>query len=182
MGTKKEKKVERIEAAKEFARFSGQIADGFLQVEEKEVELPEQFILKKALKIKKSEITFELSIKIKKAKENEKAEERQKKEARKKDSKRPYKAKRLKKEIGMLWKAFKRCVKNGESFRDTGLLIKDLGLYGQMADSEWASQWQECEELVKEAVDLVDKGKREDALQLCNKVDQLTKACHKRFK
>ena len=179
MSGKKEKSLEKIEVAKELARLSGQLADGFLEVEGHRVELPEKVVLTKVLKTKKKEVYFELSIRTR-LEQRESREERKGKG--KKGGKRPYKAKRVKKEISMYWKALKRCVKNGEHFRDKEGFIKALSKYSQGAEKEWAQEWERCTDLVKQVLALAEKGQVQEALDMCKKVDELTKACHKQFK
>jgi len=186
MAAKKEKKLKRMEAARELARLSGQVADGFLELNDKRVELPDEFVVKKVLKVKKNEISFEFSLKAREKREEGKGERRgsAKKQMAKgqKGRGRPYKAKRLKKEIGMLWKALKRCVKSGETFRDREGFLKSLDSYGKGAEEEWKAEWEKCVRLVREVLDLSHEGRGEEALEKCRQVDQLTKACHKRYK
>ncbi len=185
MGTKREKKIGRMEAAQELARLSGQVADGFLELAGNRAELPEEILLKRSLKIKKNEISFEFTLKIKAERDSKKAQQRQRRSSSRsseKSDKRPYKAKKLKKEIGMMWKALKRCIKSGETFRDKDGFIRALNTYGQSADREWAREWERCESLVKEALELAGKGNVDEALERCKKVDEMTKACHKKYK
>ncbi len=187
MGGKKEKSLEKIEVAKELARLSGQLADGFIELDGRRVELPEKVLFKKVLKTKKKEVYFELSIKTK-SEQSEVKEERKGKGKRQggrpgeRQGKRPYKAKRLKKEIGMYWKALKRCVKSGERFRDKEGFIRAMSNYSQGAEKEWADQWEKCTALVKEVIELAENGDVDTAIDKCKQVDELTKACHKQFK
>ncbi len=184
MGSKKEKKIARMEAAQELARLSGQVADGFIEIGSTRAELPDEFFLKRSLKVKKNEIAFELVLKIR-------ADRQQKRPLQKKDSpstnrqkssKRPYKAKRLKKDIGMMWKALKRCIKTGETFRDKEGFLKALDTYGKDADKKWAHEWKECTDMIGRTIELSGQGRVEEALELCKQIDQMTKSCHKRFK
>ncbi len=183
MGYKKEKKIARMVVAQELARLSGQVADGFLEIDSSRVELPDEFFYGKSLKIKKSESDFEFILKIK-------ADRRQKRPAstsqvplkRKRSRKSSYKAKKLKKEIGIMWKALKRCIKSGESFRDREGLLDALDIYGKSADEKWASEWKECVEMVKKAIELTDQDMQDKALEICEQVDKMMRSCHKRFK
>jgi len=186
MAVKKEKKLKRMEAARELARLSGQVADGFLELNEKRVELPDELVVKKVLKVKKNEISFEFSLKAREKREEGKGEKKgvakTKMPQGQKGKKRPYKAKKLKKEIGMLWKALKRCVKSGETFRDREGFLKSLDSYGKGAEQEWKADWERCVGLVREVLDLSQEGRGEEALEKCRQVDELTRACHKRYK
>ena len=186
MAARKGKKLERMEAARELARLSGQVADGFLELNDKRVELPDEFVVKKVLKVKKNEISFEFSLKVWEKREDGEGEKKGPVKAQmaqgQKGKRRPYKAKRLKKEIGMRWKALKRCVKNGEAFRDREGFLKALDNYGRRAEEEWKADWERCAGLVREVLDLSQEGRAEEALEKCRQVDELTKACHKRYK
>ncbi len=187
MSGKKEKNLERIEVAQEFVRLSGQMADGFLEVDGRRIELPEKVIFKKLLKTKGNEVLFELSIKttIEGLGVRDDSRARGKKQSRKgseRGGKRPYKAKRLKKEISIYWKALKRCVKNRERFRDRDGFLKALAAYSQFADRQWAEQWERCASLVQEVMELSEKGHVDEALERCVLVDDITRGCHKQYK
>ncbi len=188
MAVKKEKKVPRINAAMDLARLSGQVSDGFIEIGGKRAELPEYLVVKKVLKVKNNEVTFEFVLKVKADKvagrgtEGKKAGNHKQSSRTRKDFKRPYKSKKLKKEISMLWKALKRCVKNGESFRDRKGFLRALEKYGKGAEKDWKADWERCVELVREVIELSKAGKRDEAADRCRQVDQLTKACHKKYK
>jgi len=183
MGSKKERKIARMEVAQELARLSGQVADGFIEIGSTRAELPDEFFLKRSLKVKKNEINFEFFLNIKADRKQKKSLQKDSPSTnRQKSSKRPYKAKRLKKDIGMMWKALKRCIKSGETFRDKEGFLRALNTYGKDADKKWVHEWKECTDMIGRTIELSGQGRVEEALELCKQIDQMTKSCHKRFK
>jgi XXXCH domain-containing protein len=97
---------------------------------------------------------------------------------------RPYRAKKIKKAMGGLWKELSKAVKSGDRFPpDSSVKLFDLiNQYRQLADPEWKEQWEECARAVKDAVSALKAGRIEDASAAIDRANRLTKACHKQYK
>ncbi len=96
----------------------------------------------------------------------------------------PFSRKRLKKSISAAWKELKKDIGAGGPV-DSALvaeLMADLKSYGDAADPEWRQKWDQCVFLMEECIGMASAGAFKAAQELIQKVDQLTKQCHKRFK
>ena len=171
-------RLSREGAARELARLSGQIADGVIDLEDKELALPEEFQFKWKVREKNKSIVLDLSLKgsLKESRGGrENGRSRQGK-------RRPYEAKKLKKALAGRWKEIRRCIRDKSQFENGKDVLAIMSRYGELSDPGWKESWNTCRQKVVSLLNLMEQGDFETARGLEEEIQGLIKSCHKKYK
>lgn len=97
---------------------------------------------------------------------------------------RPPQAKKLKKEIGRLWKSIGRALEQGRipAAGEAEKILRACADYSLFSEKEWQADWQHCADAVSQALSLAKQGDLPGARQAAARVDGLTKTCHRQHK
>ncbi len=92
--------------------------------------------------------------------------------------------KKLKKEIGRLWKSVIKQIEKDQppEQKDAAKLIKACENYTVFTDPVWQKEWTSCCEDVKRCLTAASKGDTATARELLGTVDSAIHACHKKYK
>jgi len=183
------------EISREFVRLSEEFADGKVGLEEGKIALfePVSFVVKR--KVKDRKLRFEISLRA----DIIDWPEREKGVAAHvvdplpltwNKGKKPIMEhhyvgnKRIKREIGHLWKECVKQIQNGEAPEQataTDLLLqcKEYNLY---TGRQWADEWRKCFKVMSQSLAAATAGNFDQAVSLIDQANQLKKECHKRFK
>ncbi len=190
----------RIEAAQRLTRLAGIIAQGHADILGREVVLGDQVESCWSVNIRDGFIHYDLSLKIPLSEPGQpepccrmpqpegptpRRQGRGGGGGRVKGAgKGRYEAKKLKKTTGALWKIVKKAVQDRRAVadEDAQALVSNLNDYGQYVEDEWRSQWEACVQAAKECVEATKRGDFKGAEALMKEVNDLTKACHKKYK
>lgn len=97
---------------------------------------------------------------------------------------RPPEGKKIKKEISHLWKTVSKKLEQGQAPfpAEEKALISAFENYAVFSEPAWHEDWLTCLVALKEALACARKGDMRAALEQTAKVNDLTKACHKKHK
>ncbi len=188
MKQKKKGEIDRTIIAQDLARLSGSIADGRLEIAGSLVELGKSGYWKMEKKVKRDAAVIKLEIKLPLSPEAGLAAGVSSRPAGQKPlgkrEKRPFKAKKIKKEMGNVWKLIKKNVRQGlpPSDADLKALWRTKEEYEAFVDTTWQKEWEMCIELAKKALSAAEDGNFEEAVSLFNQADKLKGMCHKKYK
>ena len=97
---------------------------------------------------------------------------------------RPPEGKKIKKEISSLWKTVSKKLEQGQTPTpaEEKALVAALENYTVFSEPAWHEEWLVCLTALQEALACARKGDMRTALEQAAKVNDLTKACHKKHK
>lgn len=97
---------------------------------------------------------------------------------------RPPEGKKIKKEISSLWKTVSKKLEQGQppTPAEEKSLISAFENYAVFSESAWHEEWLACFAVLREALACARKGDLRAAQEQAAKVNDLTKACHKKHK
>lgn len=97
---------------------------------------------------------------------------------------RPPEGKKIKKEISSLWKTVSKKLEQGQAPTpaEEKSLISAFENYTVFSESAWHEEWLACFALLREALASARRGDMRTAREQAAKVNDLTKACHKKHK
>jgi hypothetical protein len=97
---------------------------------------------------------------------------------------RPPEGKKIKKEISSLWKAVSKKLEQGQppTAAEEKSLVSAFENYTVFSEPAWHAEWLVCLAALREALACARKGDMRTALEKTAKVNDLTKACHKKHK
>lgn len=97
---------------------------------------------------------------------------------------RPPEGKKIKKEISSLWKTVSKKLEQGQNPTPTEekALVAAFENYTVFSEPAWHEEWLVCLTALREALACARKGDIPTALEQAEKVNDLTKACHKKHK
>ena len=97
---------------------------------------------------------------------------------------RPPEGKKIKKEIGSLWKVVFRKLEQGEppTPAEERSLVAAFQDYAVFTEPAWQEEWLACFTILQQALDCARKGEMDKAREYGAEVNGLTKACHKKHK
>jgi hypothetical protein len=97
---------------------------------------------------------------------------------------RPPEGKKIKKEISSLWKAVSKKLEQGQppTAAEEKSLVSAFENYTVFSEPAWHAEWLVCLAALREALACARKGDMRTALEQTAKVNDLTKACHKKHK
>lgn len=97
---------------------------------------------------------------------------------------RPPEGKKIKKEISSLWKTVSKKLEQGQppTPAEEKSLISAFEKYTVFTESPWHEEWLACFTHLREALACARKGDLRAAQEQAAKVNDLTKACHKKHK
>ena len=97
---------------------------------------------------------------------------------------RPPEGKKIKKEISSLWKAVSKKLEQGQppTAAEEKSLVVAFENYTIFSEPAWHADWLACLAALREALACARKGDMRTALEQTAKVNDLTKACHKKHK
>ena len=97
---------------------------------------------------------------------------------------RPPEGKKIKKEISSLWKAVSKKLEQGQppTAAEEKSLVSAFENYTVFSEPAWHAEWLVCLAALREALACARKGDMRAALEQTAKVNDLTKACHKKHK
>ena len=185
--------------AKELAAVAYDLAAGKIRVGSSLVPIGAPLFLKSKQKIKDGKAYFTLSFQAPLQEENEipSAEVKSRLESpdyaqqkAAKDKPAELKArgapegKKLKKEIGKLWKSVVKNIQQNQPFvkAEADKLLKRCEDYTVFTDPPWQDQWHSCFEDVKKCLAAAANGDMATAKELVAAVDLATRTCHKKYK
>lgn len=92
--------------------------------------------------------------------------------------------KKIKKEINNLWKTVIRKLEQGQAPTpvEEKSLVAAFENYTVFSEPAWHEEWLACLTVLREALTCARKGEMPKALEYAEKVNDLTKACHKKYK
>lgn len=97
---------------------------------------------------------------------------------------RPPEGKKIKKEITSLWKSIFRKLEQGQAPTpaEEKAIVSAFENYCLFSEPAWHEDWLACFSVLREALACARKGDMRTALEQGAKVNDLTKACHKKHK
>jgi XXXCH domain-containing protein len=97
---------------------------------------------------------------------------------------RPPEGKKIKKEMSSLWKTVSKKLEQGQAPTpaEEKSLISAFENYTVFSESTWHEEWLACFAVLREALACARKGDLRAAQEQAAKVNDLTKACHKKHK
>jgi len=97
---------------------------------------------------------------------------------------RPPEGKKIKKNITSLWKTVSRKLEQGQTPTpaEEKSLVSAFENYTVFSEPAWHEEWLACLTVLREALACARKGEMPKALEYAEKVNALTKACHKKYK
>lgn len=97
---------------------------------------------------------------------------------------RPPEGKKIKKEISSLWKTVSKKLEQGQNPTpaEEKALVAAFENYTVFSEPAWHEEWLICLTALREALAYARKGDMRTALEQAEKVNDLTKACHKKHK
>lgn len=97
---------------------------------------------------------------------------------------RPPEGKKIKKEISSLWKTVAKKLEQGQvpTAAEEKTLVSAFENYTVFSEPAWHAEWLVCLTALREALAFARKGDMRTALEQTAKVNDLTKACHKKHK
>ncbi len=188
MKQKESSKTNRTLIAQELTKLSGSIADGRLEIKDKVVELGDFGVLKIEKKVKHDTVSVKVEIKLPLSLMSQQKSNNglyQGASSRKSKGQNPsYKAKKIKKEMGSVWKIIKKAIKSGSlpAEEDLKTLWRTKDEYEEFVEAAWEGEWIRCVDHIKAALDAARQGDFETASNLLNQADKAKSECHKKYK
>ena len=92
--------------------------------------------------------------------------------------------KRIKREIGHLWKECVEQIRNGEGPEQAAVndLLHQCEEYNLYTGRQWTDEWRQCVKVMRQSLALAMAGDFDQAVTLSDQAKQLKKECHERFK
>ncbi|MCD6389814.1 MAG: hypothetical protein J7L69_10425 [Desulfobulbaceae bacterium] len=92
--------------------------------------------------------------------------------------------KRIKREIGHLWKECVKQIQNGEAPEQVAAtdLLRQCEEYNIYTGRQWTDEWRKCFKVMSQSLAAASTGNFDQAVLLIDQANQLKKDCHKRFK
>lgn len=193
--TKSQVKLNQL--SEELSALAKDLANGQLRIGSSLIHVGEPFFLKTKQKVKDNKAYFTLSFQVPLTEnieekptpfqEKPKTSPNEKKTPSTKPVPRKEGApggKKLKKEIGRLWKSIAKNIGTGQtpSQTDTKSLIKKCEDYNMYAEHPWQDDWNACFKAVEQCAKAATNGDFDTAKTLVAEVNRLTKVCHKKYK
>jgi len=187
MKQKKKGKIELSALAQELTRLAGCMADGRVEVGGNVFDLETNGYWKIEKNVKKDRVIIKIEIKVPIRVSGEDGHKNNlKKDEEKviKANRRPFKPKKIKKEMGSVWKLIKRNIKQGviPDDSDVAALWRTKEEYQAFVDDVWAKDWDECIRQTKEVLAAAEQGDFDRAILIAEEVDRLKSRCHKKYK
>ena len=185
----------RQDAARRLTRLAGIIADGRTHIMDREIELGDEVESDWSVTVKDGFIHYELALRIPvegtsgpvdnaTAPETGSISPPPASKGKKRASKGRYQAKKTKKTTGALWKIVKKSVSDRVPLSDADIadIQANFKAYDEYVQDEWRDRWQECVSAAERCMDAARQGDFKTAETYLRKVNELTKACHAKYK
>ena len=197
---KRKSKLTLDTIAKELAAVAYDLANDQIRIGSSLISIGDPLFIKSKQKVKDDKAYFTLSFqvplqdeKVKSSSEEvSKAESHanSKKQGAVKSKQSEFKAsgapeaKKLKKEIGRVWKSVASKIEQDQLplQAEAEKLLKKCEDYNVFVDPSWQAQWASCCKDVKKCLDVASKGEIAIAKNLVDAINSATRACHKKYK
>lgn len=185
--------------AKELAALAYDLANGKLRIGSSLISIGNPLFFKSKQKMKDGKAYFTLSFQVPLQDENENptftnSAGTEAKKVIKQEQGRSHTAefttggapegKKLKKEIGKLWKSITKHIEQDQPPPRTEAekLLRKCEDYNVFTDPPWQAEWTSCCEDVKKCLTAASQGDMATAKELVNTVNIATRSCHKKYK